>query len=92
MNQKQTRTMSIHFNDGTSKRFEFPAPVADGDHSLASRIKEALNARHLLLEADGSLVVIPVESIKYLKSFPAPGKLPAYAMRGGSFNEGSAGE
>ena len=91
MNPNQKRTMSIHFNDGSSKLFEFPAPVADGDHSLASRIKEALDARHLVLEADGSLVVIPIESIKYLRSFPAPAKLPGYAMRGGSFHD-SAGE
>ena len=91
MNQNQKRTMSIHFNDGSSKLFEFPTPVADSDHSLASRIKEALDARHLVLEADGSLVVIPTESIKYLKSYPAPGKLPAYAIRGGSFHD-PAGE
>ena len=53
MNEKQERSMIIHFNDGSKKRLEFPTPVPDSDASLASRLKEALDARHLVLEADG---------------------------------------
>lgn len=87
MNEKQERTMIIHFNDGSKKLFEFPAPVADTDANLATRLKEALDARQLILEADGSLVVIPVESIQYLQSFPAPKKLPAYAIKGVKFKD-----
>jgi hypothetical protein len=85
MNEKQRRSMIIHFNDGSTKLLEFPAPAPDGDARLATRLKEALDARHLVLEADGALVVIPVESIKYLQSFPAPRRLPAYAIKGVSF-------
>ena len=69
MNEKQNRSMIIHFNDGLKKLREFPTPVPDSDANLAARLKEALDARHLILEADGALVVIPVESIKYLQSF-----------------------
>ena len=47
MNERQNRTMIIHFNDGSKKRFEFPTPVADSDANLAARLKEALDARHL---------------------------------------------
>jgi hypothetical protein len=82
MDEKQRRSMTIHFNDGSKKLFEFPTPVPDSDANLATRLKEALDARHLVLEADGALVVIPVGSIKYLQSFPAPKKLPTYAIRG----------
>jgi hypothetical protein len=87
MNEKQKRSMIIHFNDGSKKLLEFPTPVPDSDANLAARLKEALDARHLVLEADGALVVIPVESIKYLQSFPAPMKLPAYAIRGATFKD-----
>ena len=79
--------MIIHFNDGSEKLLEFPTPVPDSDANLAARIKEALDARHLVIEADGALVVIPVESIKYLQSFPAPKKLPAYAILGATFKD-----
>jgi len=82
---KENRSMVIHFNDGSSKVLEFPAPVSDNDANLAARLEEALGARLLVLEADGALIVIPVESIKYLQSYPAPKKLPAYAIRGATF-------
>ena len=87
MNESQKRSMIIHFNDGSKKRLVFPTPVPDSDVNLAVRLKEALNARHLVLEADGALVVIPVESIMYSQSFPAPEKLPAYAIVGASFKD-----
>ena len=87
MNQKQKRTMIIHFNDGSKKLLEFPAPVPDSDANLVARLQEALDAQHLVLEADGALVVIPVGSIKYLQTFPAPHKLPAYAITGASFKD-----
>lgn len=87
MNEKQRRSMIIHFTDGSRKLLQFPTPVPDSDANLAARIKEALDARHLVVEADGALVVIPVGSIKYLQSFPAPKKLPAYAIRGATFKD-----
>jgi hypothetical protein len=87
MNGRIQRNMIIHFNDGSTKRIDFPAPVADGDANLALRIEEAVNARCLVLESEGTLMVFPVESIKYLQSFPAPRKLPPYAIRGVRFTD-----
>ena len=87
MNQQPKRSMLIHFNDGSKRLVEFPAPVADDDVNLAARIGEALEARQLILEADGTLFVIPVASIKYLQSSPAPKKLPGYAIRGVRFKD-----
>ena len=85
MNENQKRTMLIHFKDGSTKLLEFPAPAPGGNSSLTARINEALDARHLVLEAEGALFVIPVESIKYLQSFPAPEELPGYAIKGVRF-------
>ena len=87
MNGRTQRSMIIHFNDGTKKQIAFPAPAADGDGNLAMRIEEALNSRYLVLEAEGSLLVIPVESVKSLQTFPAPHKLPPYAIRGVRFTD-----
>ena len=87
MNGKIQRTMIIHFNDGSKKVIGFPVPVADDDVNLAVRLEQALEARHLVLEAEGALVTIPVESIKYLQTFPAPRKLPLYAIRGVQFKD-----
>ena len=81
------RRLIIHFTDGTKKVLEFPQQVPDGDAVMAARLKEALEARHLVLEADGALIVIPFENIRYLQSYPAPKKLPSYAIKGASFKD-----
>ena len=82
----EQRRLIIHFVDGSKKLLEFPKQVTD-DASMAARLKEALEARHLVIEADGALVVIPFENIRYLQAYPAPKKLPAYAIRGASFKD-----
>jgi hypothetical protein len=84
---KANRGITIHFTDGTKKLLEFPQQVADGDVAAAARLKEALEARHLVIEAEGALIVVPFENVKYLQVYPAPKKLPAYAIRGASFKD-----
>ena len=49
----EPRRLIIHFTDGTKKLLEFPQQLADADATLAARLKEALEARHLVIEADG---------------------------------------
>jgi len=87
MDERQKRGMLIHFADGSKKLLEFPQQAADSDATAAARIKEALESRHLVLEADGALLVIPFESIKYLQVHPAPKKLPPGVIRGASFRD-----
>jgi hypothetical protein len=81
------RRLIIHFNDGSKKTVEFPQQIADSDATMAAKLKEALDARHLVLEAEGALIVIPFESIRYLQAYPAPKKLPSYAIKGASFKD-----
>jgi len=81
----EQRRLIIHFVDGSKKLLEFPQQVADA--SVAAKLQEALEARHLVIEADGALVVIPFENIRYLQAYPAPKKLPSYAIKGASFKD-----
>ena len=81
----EQRRLIIHFVDGSKKLLEFPPQVADA--TMAARLQEALEARHLVIEADGALVVIPFENIQYLQAYPAPKKLPSYAIKGASFKD-----
>jgi hypothetical protein len=83
----EPRRLIIHFVDGSKKLLEFPQQAADGDATMAARLREALEARHLVIEADGALVVIPFENIRYLQAYPAPKKLPSYAIKGASFKD-----
>ena len=83
----EKRGIIIHFMDGSKKLLEFPQQVADNDASAAAKLKEALEARHIVIEAEGALVVIPFENVKYLQVYPAPKKLPAGVIRGASFKD-----
>ena len=81
------RGMIIHFMDGTKKVLEFPQQIADGDATAAAKVKEALESRHLVLEAEGALLVIPFENVKYVQIYPAPKKLPGGVIKGASFRD-----
>jgi len=80
----EKRGMVIHFTDGSTKTLEFPKQATE-DQMQAQRIKQALEERHLVVEADGALVVFPFENIKYLQAYPAPKKLPDFVIKGASF-------
>ena len=59
---------------------------------LADGVKVELGTRAfdlllVLMEADGALVVMPIESIKFLQITPAPNKLPTYAIKGVKFKD-----
>ena len=83
----EPRRMIIHFIDGSKKLLEFPQQVADSDASAAARIKDALESRHLVLEAEGALVVIPFENVKYVQVHPSPKKLPSGVIKGALFRD-----
>jgi len=82
----EQRGMVIHFMDGSKKVLEFPKQVAD-DASAASKIEEALKARHLVVEAEGALLVFPFDNIKYIQVSPAPKKLPGFAIKAAAFKD-----
>ena len=83
----EKRGIIIHFMDGSKKLLEFPPQLAESDAAAASKLKDALEARHLAIEAEGALLVIPFENVKYLQVYPAPKKLPAGVIRGATFKD-----
>jgi hypothetical protein len=87
MAEAPTRGMTIHFTDGSKKTLEFPRQIAETDSTMALRIKDALEARHIVLEAEGALIVIPFDNVKYVQVHPAPKKLPPGVIRGASFKD-----
>jgi hypothetical protein len=59
------RTLTLHFIDGSKLTFEFPR---QGANAAARKLKleEFLASQHLVIEAEGSLLVFPVANIKYV--------------------------
>jgi len=71
---------TIFFNDGT--KLSFASPRQTDSHNITSKFDELLSGRHISIEADGTLLVIPLSSIKYVQADPAPDVLPGSVIQG----------
>jgi hypothetical protein len=60
---------------------------APNESAQVIKLREALAARHLIIEADGALLIVPFENVKYIQAYPAPARLPENAIRAASFSE-----
>jgi hypothetical protein len=80
MSKNNVGTMVIRFVDGTQEVLEHDRPPQD-DVNLAGRIREALDAQHLIIEVDKKMVVYPFHNIKAIEVFPVPEKLPRFAIK-----------
>ena len=69
------RALVVHFTDGSNLALDFPKQ-APNDYAAALKLDEVLKKRQLLVEADGALLMIPFENVKYLQLYPAPKNMP----------------
>ena len=80
MSSDRDRTLVVHFNDGTKLAFSFPRQ-ADA-HSASAKLDELLKHDNLAVEADGTLILIPLTSVKYAQVVPAPEAVSGSVIRG----------
>jgi hypothetical protein len=83
---KGKRDLTIHFLDGSKLDIDFPKQT-DNEYAAGIKLTEALAQRQLIVEADGALLVIPFENIKYMQAYPAPTRLPGYAIKAATFSD-----
>ena len=57
--------LTLHFIDGTKLSLDFPEQASN---SAARKIKldDFLSSKHLIVEAEGSVLIFPVANIKYI--------------------------
>jgi len=82
----ETKGVTIYFNDGTKLVIEYPKQDIN-DYNMLSKLNEMLDSRHFLVEANGAMLFIPVDNIKYLQVYPAPDKLPVNTISGATIIE-----
>jgi len=63
--------MTIHYMDGSQMKVEFPVQ-APNENAQVIKLKEALAARHMIVEADGALLIIPSRTSSTSKPIPRP--------------------
>jgi len=81
----EKRFAIIHFVDGSKMKLEFPKQGEDSN--IAAKMQKLLDNPCLMIEADGSLLMIPMSSIKYIQSHPKPGVLPDFVIKDASLVE-----
>lgn len=79
----QDKCAHIFFMDGTDLVVRYPTQGAGDPATVASNVRRAIEQDKLVVEADGSLFMIPVRNIKYIQITPAPEALPRDVIRGG---------
>ncbi|HEX2831326.1 MAG TPA: hypothetical protein VHP37_33675 [Burkholderiales bacterium] len=63
--------MTIHFCDGTKLCVDFPQQTTN-EAAAQLRFDDVLKNRHILLQVEGTLFLVPFENIKYVQFHPAP--------------------
>jgi len=84
------RTVTLHFIDGTKLSLEFPEQSASAS-ARKLKMSDFLSGQHVVIEAEGSVLVCPMANIKYM-SFTTPTldakdmkeALPGHAIVGAS--------
>ena len=66
-----TRGLTVHFNDGSKMSLSFPEQT-DNQAAALLKLDNVLKQRYAMFEADGTLLLIPFENVKYLQFYPAP--------------------
>jgi hypothetical protein len=77
--------LTLHFVDGSHLAFEFT--VQGNDAARKIKLDQFLTSKHLVIEAEGSVMIFPVANIKYMTLAPSDGKplaaaLPRHAITG----------
>lgn len=73
----EKRGVSILFNDGSKVTLDFPKQ-SPNEAAAFMKLEDVLKKRYVMFEADGALMLIPFENVKYIQVYPAPDKVPGH--------------
>lgn len=82
---KVTVTTTIFFTDASKMTLCWPQQAGDDPASIAMNVRKALESDKLVMEADGDLIVIPMQNVKYVQITPAPRELPKTVLKHAHF-------
>jgi len=70
------RILTLHFVEGSKISFEFPEQTAN-PAARQIKLSDFMTSKHLVIEAEGTVMMFPVNNIKYLQF-----SLPMLATKG----------
>ena len=78
---ERDRGITIFFVDGTKLKVAFPVQKPNEMAALLG-LEAILKERQIIVEAEGTLLVIPFTNVNYIQAYPAPAKLPEHTIQG----------
>jgi len=78
----QEVTGTIHFMDSSKVSLRWPRQAGTGAQIIAANVKKALEADRMIVEVDGTRLMISLRNVKYNQLTPSPKELPAGVLRG----------
>lgn len=82
------RGVTIFFNDSSKLSLTFPKQ-APNEIAAMLKLDDVLKKRYMLFEADGTLLMIPFENVRYVQLYPAPEALQGHTYIKGASVTGS---
>lgn len=83
MKDNETVEMIVKFINGTEEHYRFPRQVSEEDaHLMMNRIKEALDAKQLIINLGSKVQIMPMQNIFQIELSPPPEKLPPNCIQG----------
>lgn len=71
---KEQRGITIYFTDGSKISMDFPRQ-SPSEIGAMMKLNDVLEKRHMLFEADSTLLMVPFENVKYVQIYPAPAEI-----------------
>jgi hypothetical protein len=81
MEKSRTASLLIRFMDGSKITLRYPKQAGNDPATIAANVRKALLTDRVIVEVDGNLLFIPINSIKYMQVMPAPDALPSGVLR-----------
>jgi hypothetical protein len=72
---KENAQINIRFMDGTETMFQYPR-LSGEDPSNLSLMRRFLETDRIVAQTSSSIVIVPLQNVKYLQVSPGPDKLP----------------
>jgi hypothetical protein len=80
MSEEVIVRMTVKFINGSEENYEFSRQFTD-ESNVAKNIQEALEAKHLIIDLQTKVQVIPIHNILSIEISPPPLKLPPNTIK-----------
>ena len=81
MNMAEDVYAVIHFTDGSDIKLQWQRQAGEDSTTISRNVRNALEADKVVAKVDESLMIVPMQNVKYVVITPAPSELPQTVLK-----------